>query len=226
MLTASEISDRLEQVQHRIADAARRAGRSVESVRLVLASKTQPPAAVAAAYAAGARNFGENYVQEAVTKRAALVGRDIRWHLIGHLQTNKARIAVETFDLVQTLDNQRLAAALSHLHPSPPMPVLVEINLAGEASKSGIAPEGAEALINSVRDQVDVQGLMAIPPVAPVPEAARPFFRELREFRDRLAAATGLALSELSMGMTDDFEVAILEGATIVRVGRAVFGER
>jgi PLP dependent protein len=226
MLTASEISDRLEQVQGRIADAVRRAGREADSVRLVLASKTQPPAAVAAAFAAGARDFGENYVQEAVTKRAALGRRDIRWHLIGHLQTNKARIALETFDLIQTLDNQRLAAAFFRLHPSPPMPVLVEINLAGETSKSGIAPEGAEVLINSVRDQVDVQGLMAIPPVTSAPEAARPFFRELREFRDRLAAATGLALSELSMGMTDDFEVAILEGATIVRVGRAVFGER
>jgi pyridoxal phosphate enzyme (YggS family) len=226
MLTASEIIDRLEQVQGRIADAVRRARREAESVRLVLASKTQPPAAVAAAFAAGARDFGENYVQEAVTKRAALGERDICWHLIGHLQTNKVRIAVDTFDLIQTLDNQRLAAVLSRLHPSPPMPVLVEINLAGEASKSGIAPEDAEALINSVRDQVDVQGLMAIPPVISAPEAARPFFHELRELRDRLAAATGLALSELSMGMTDDFEVAILEGATIVRVGRAIFGER
>jgi len=226
MLTASEISDRLEQVQGRIADAVRRAGRESESVRLVLASKTQPPAAVAAAFAAGARDFGENYVQEAVAKRSALGGRDIRWHLIGHLQTNKARMAVETFNLIQTLDNQRLAAALFRLHPSPLMPVLVEINLAGETSKTGIKPEGAEALINSVRDQVDVQGLMAIPPATPTPEAARPFFRELRELRDRLAAATGLALSELSMGMTDDFVAAILEGATIVRVGRAVFGER
>ena len=226
MLTASEISDRLEQVHGRIADAVRHARREAESVRLVLASKIQPPAAVAAAFAAGARDFGENYVQEAVIKRAALGQRDIRWHLIGHLQTNKARIAIETFDLIQTLDNQRLAAALFRLHPSPPMPVLVEINLAGETSKSGIAPEGAEALINSVRDQVDVRGLMAIPPVTSAPEAARLFFRELRELRDRLAVATGLALSELSMGMTDDFEVAILEGATIVRVGRAVFGER
>jgi pyridoxal phosphate enzyme (YggS family) len=226
MLTAREISDRLEQVQGRIAEAVRLAGRESESVRLVLASKTQPPAAVAAAFAAGARDFGENYVQEAVTKRSALDQHDIRWHLIGHLQTNKARIAVETFNLIQTLDNQRLAAALFRLHPSPPMPVLVEINLAGETSKTGIEPEGAEALINAVRDQVDVQGLMAIPPVMPAPEAARPFFRELRELRDRLAAATGLALSELSMGMTDDFAVAILEGATIVRVGRAVFGER
>jgi pyridoxal phosphate enzyme (YggS family) len=226
VLTAREISDRLEQVQGRIADAVRLAGRESESVRLVLASKTQPPAAVAAAFAAGARDFGENYVQEAVTKRAALGQRDIRWHLIGHLQTNKVRAAVETFNLIQTLDNQRLAAALFRLHPSPPMPVLVEINLAGETSKSGVEPKGAEALINSVRDQVDVQGLMAIPPETPGPDAARPFFRELRRLRDSLAAATGLALSELSMGMTDDFVVAILEGATLVRVGRAVFGER
>jgi pyridoxal phosphate enzyme (YggS family) len=226
MLTAREISDRLEQVQGRIADAVKLAGRESESVRLVLASKTQPPEAVAAAYAAGAREFGENYVQEAVTKRGPLGQHDIRWHLIGHLQTNKARAAVETFDLIQTLDNQRLAAALFRLHPSPPMPVLVEINLAGETSKTGIEPNRAEALINSVRDQVDVQGLMAIPPVTPTAEAARPFFRELRGLRNRLAATTGLALPELSMGMTDDFVVAILEGATIVRVGRAVFGER
>ncbi|MBV8055441.1 MAG: YggS family pyridoxal phosphate-dependent enzyme [Deltaproteobacteria bacterium] len=226
MLTAREIGDRLEQVQGRIADAVRRAGRESESVRLVLASKTQPPAAVAAAFAAGARDFGENYVQEAAAKRSALGGHDIRWHLIGHLQTNKARTAVETFNLIQTLDNQRLASALSRLRPSPLIPVLVEINLAGETSKTGIKPEDAEALINSVRAQVDVQGLMAIPPMASTPEAARPFFRALRELRDRLTAATGLALSELSMGMTDDFVAAILEGATIVRVGRAVFGER
>ncbi len=226
MLTVHEISDRLEQVQGRIADAIKLAGRESRSVRLVLASKTQPPGAVAVAYAAGAREFGENYVQEAVTKRCALGQRDIRWHLIGHLQTNKARVAVETFDLIQTLDNQRLAAALFRLHPSPLMPVLIEINLTGETSKSGVGPNGAEALINYVRDQVDVQGLMAVPPVTPTAEAARPFFHELRELRDKLAAATGLALSELSMGMTDDFMVAILEGATIVRVGRAVFGER
>jgi PLP dependent protein len=226
MLTAREIRERLEQVQGRIADAVRRAGRESESVRLVLASKTQPPAAVAAAFAAGVRDFGENYVQEAVTKRSALGQPDIRWHLIGHLQTNKARPAVDTFNLIQTLDNKRLAAALFRLHPSPPMPVLVEINLAGETSKSGIEPDGAEELINTVREQVDVQGLMSIPPVTSGPDSTRPFFRELRKVRDRLAGATGLALSELSMGMTDDFVVAIQEGATIVRVGRAVFGER
>ena len=226
MLTAHEISDRLAQVQGRIADAAKLAGREAKSVRLVLASKTQPPEAVAAAYAAGAREFGENYVQEAAAKRSALGQHDLRWHLIGHLQTNKARTAVATFDLIQTLDDQRLAAALFRLRPSPLIPVLVEINLAGESSKSGIEPKHAEALINSMREQVNVRGLMAIPPATPTAEAARPFFRELRELRDRLAALTGLALPELSMGMTDDFVAAILEGATIVRVGRAVFGER
>ncbi|MBV8770889.1 MAG: YggS family pyridoxal phosphate-dependent enzyme [Deltaproteobacteria bacterium] len=226
MLTAGQISDRLQQVRAQIAEAAKRSGREPKSVRLVLASKTQQPAAVAAAFAAGARDFGENYVQEATTKRSALGDLDIRWHLIGHLQTNKARTAVETFSLIQTLDNQRLAAALFRLRTSPPMPVLLEINLAAEGSKSGIEPGRAEALIDAVRDQVDVQGLMAIPPVTAAPEASRPFFRQLRKLRDRLAAATGLGLLELSMGMTDDFEAAIMEGATIVRVGRAVFGER
>lgn len=196
-------------------------------MRLVLASKTQPPEAIAAAYQAGAREFGENYVQEAASKRAALAAlRDIRWHLIGHLQTNKARAALEIFDLIQTLDSARLASAINRLRPAPPMPVLIEVNLAGEASKSGVAPEAAEALIEAVRGKVEVQGLMTVPPIAEDPEATRPYFARLRDLRDRLAAATGLRLSELSMGMTNDYEVAIEEGATIVRVGRAVFGER
>ena len=225
MLTPEEISDRLELVRGRISNAVRLAGREPGSVRLVLASKTQPPSVVGAAFAAGARDFGENYVQEGLTKRAALGETDIRWHLIGHLQTNKARVAVETFNLIQTLDNLRLATVLFRLHPSPPMPVLIEINLAGEPSKSGIEPTRVEALINSARDLVDIQGLMAIPPVSATPEATRPFFRRLRKLRDRLAVATGLPLPELSMGMTEDFVVAILEGATIVRVGRAIFGE-
>src|SRR5690348_13734259 len=119
MLTDREISDRLEQVRRRIADAMMRAGRASDSIRLVLASKTQPPAALAAAFAAGARDFGENYVQEAVSKRAVLGESEIRWHLIGHLQTNKTRVAVETFSLIQTLDNQRLAASLYRLRSSP-----------------------------------------------------------------------------------------------------------
>jgi len=226
MLAAREIADRLEQVRGRIAHAIRQAGRESDSVRLVLASKTQPAAAIAAAFAAGVHDFGENYVQEAITKRSALGDLTIRWHLIGHLQSNKVRAAIETFHMIQTLDSQRLATALFRLRLSPPMPVLVEINLAGEVSKSGIEPEGAEVLINSVRDQVDVQGLMTIPPMTASVDAARPCFCQLRELRDRLVAATGLNLPELSMGMTNDFEAAILEGATIVRVGRAVFGER
>ncbi|HKV53314.1 MAG TPA: YggS family pyridoxal phosphate-dependent enzyme [Candidatus Binataceae bacterium] len=225
MLSPEEIADRLHAVRERICSAASRAGRPAEAVRLVLASKTQLPATLAAAFAVGARDFGENYVQEAVAKRAALAGYDVRWHLIGHLQSNKAHIAAQTFDCIQTLDNQRLASALSR-HRSTKMPVLIEINIGDESTKDGIAPESAESLINAIRRDVEVRGLMTIPPAVANPEAARPYFCRLRELRDRLASTTGLALSELSMGMTDDFEAAIAEGATIVRVGRAVFGER
>jgi len=226
---AGAIAERLARVRERIAIAADRARRDPASVRLVLASKTQSAEAVRAAYLAGARDFGENYVQEAVGKRAALADLpDIRCHLIGHLQTNKAAAAARCFELIQTLDSERLAAALARARPSPPMPVLIEVNLGGESSKSGVASERVEALIEAVRYQTEVRGLMAIPPAAPDEDSgtARRYFATLRELRDRLAAATGLALSELSMGMTDDFELAIAEGATIVRVGRAVFGER
>jgi pyridoxal phosphate enzyme (YggS family) len=227
MLTPEEIASRLDEVRDHIAQAAGRARRPPESIRLVLASKTQPAAALAAAYDAGARDFGENYVQEAVEKRAALgFPPDLRWHMIGHLQTNKARDAVRTFDLIHTLDGERLAAALFRMRARPPIPALIEINLGGEASKSGVAPERAEALINAIREHVDVHGLMTIPPPGRTPEAARPWFVRLRETSLRLAASTGLALSELSMGMTEDYEIAIEEGATIVRVGRAVFGDR
>jgi pyridoxal phosphate enzyme (YggS family) len=225
MLPAHEIAARLADVRSRIAEAARSAHREPGSVRLVLATKTQPPLALAAAFEAGAREFGENYVQEAVVKRSVLGHSDIRWHLIGHLQTNKVRVAAETFDLIQTLDSERLAAALFRLNPAPLRPVLVEINLGDETSKSGIAPQAAEEFMNGVRDQVEIRGLMTIPP-AGTPESTRRYFFELRELRDRLAAATGLRLQELSMGMTDDFEIGIEEGATIVRVGRAIFGDR
>jgi PLP dependent protein len=227
MLTEQEIVARLTEVRGRIADAAERVNRLPQSVRLVLASKTQPPEPIAAAYRAGAREFGENYVQEAVSKRAALDPMpDIQWHLIGHLQTNKARAALATFDLVQTLDSERLAAMFFRLRPSPLFPVLIEVNLAGERSKSGVAPDEVEALIDGVRGKVDIIGLMTIPPETENRDDMRRYFAQLRELRNRLAAPSGLALSELSMGMTDDFEIAIEEGATIVRVGRAVFGER
>ncbi len=227
MLPDTEIKARLDEVRGRLADALRRAGRPADACRLVLASKTQPAAAVAAAYRAGAREFGENYVPEAIAKRAELTALgDITWHLIGHLQGNKARVAVATFDLIQTLDSARLAAALARQSPTRPVRVLLEVNLGGEASKSGVAPDETEALLTAVREQVEVIGLMTIPPPTPEPAAARPYFARLRALRDQLAAATGVKLSELSMGMTDDYEIAIEEGATIVRVGRAVFGER
>lgn len=227
MLTADEIGRRLAQVRDRIAAAARRAGRDPAAVRLVLASKTQPAPAIAAAYQAGARWFGENYVQEALDKQAA-VGPlpGISWHLIGHLQTNKARQAVAAFDLIESLDSIRLARALAKAAPARRPRVLIEVNLAGEASKTGIAPAELEPLMAAARETVEIEGLMAIPPPGPDAEASRPHFARLRELRERLARATGLGLSELSMGMTEDFEVAIEEGATIVRVGRAVFGER
>jgi len=203
------------------------AGEGTPPVRLVLATKTQPTEAVAAAYAAGARDFGENYVQEAIAKRAALTHLpDARWHLIGHLQSNKARAAVDHFDLIHTLDSARLATALARVRATPPMPVLIEVNLGGEVSKSGVRPDAVAPLLDAVRDTVDVRGLMTIPPPAADPSDSRRWFAQLRELRDRLAPATGLALEELSMGMTEDFEYAIEEGATIVRVGRAVFGER
>jgi hypothetical protein len=214
-------------VRERIEAAARRAGRDPRSVRLVAASKTQPPPAIRAAHAAGARDFGENYVQEALAKRAELLDlNDVRWHLIGHLQTNKAKIAAGAFDLIQSLDSIRLATALAKARPDPPLAVLVEVNLGGEASKSGVPPDEVEALINAARAKVEMRGLMAIPPPASNPEDSRISFVRLRRLRDRLAAATGFALSDLSMGMSEDFEIAIEEGATIVRVGRAIFGER
>jgi PLP dependent protein len=227
MLSENEIRSRLAEVNDRISAAARRSSREPGAIRLVLASKTQHPNAILAAYRAGARHFGENYVQEAVTKRGRLLDlADLRWHLIGHLQSNKARPAASMFDLIHSLDSARLARALHKVHPIPSTRVLLEINLAAETSKHGISPGDAERLIAEIRDQVEVAGLMAIPPPAPRAEHSRPYFSRLREMRDTLAARCGLRLSELSMGMTEDFEVAIEEGATIVRIGRAVFGER
>jgi pyridoxal phosphate enzyme (YggS family) len=227
MSSEVEIARRLNEVRARISAAAQRVRRDAESIRLVLASKTQPAAAVRAAYNAGARDFGENYVQEALAKRAALADLgDLRWHLIGHLQSNKAKAAAPVFAMIHSIDSARLAQALARAHPSPRVRALIEVNLGGEASKSGVAPEQVGALLEAISDKIDVAGLMTIPPPASTPERVRPYFAQLRSLRERLAVESGLRLSELSMGMTDDFEVAIEEGATIVRVGRAIFGER
>ena len=211
-------------IRARIDAAARRAG---HTVRLLAVSKTQPASAIRELAQSGQREFGENYVQEAAAKQDLLADLDgLRWHLIGHLQTNKAREAANRFALIHSLDTARLARALARAHPAARVPVLIEVNLGGEASKSGVAPDAAERLVEDARATVEILGLMTIPPPAPDAERSRGQFAALRAMRDRLAAATGLALSELSMGMTDDFEIAIVEGATIVRVGRAVFGER
>ncbi len=227
MSTRFEIEERLEIVRARIGAAAHRARRDPATIRLVLASKTQPSAAIRAAADAGVRDFGENYVQEAIAKRAELADlTDIRWHLIGHLQTNKARIAAGAFALIHSVDSVRLAEALARAQPSPRVHALIEVNLGAEASKTGVAPDGVAAILDAAAEKIEIDGLMTIPPPATSAEATRPYFAQLRELRDRLATRSGVALSELSMGMTDDFEVAIEEGATIVRVGRAVFGER
>jgi len=221
-----DIADRLGAVRERISAATRRSGRAPESVKLVLASKTQSPDAIRAAYAAGVRDFGENYVQEAQTKRDDTADLpDVRWHMIGHLQRNKAPIARNIFNLIHSLDNAALATALARAQPGLPACVLIEVNIAGEPSKNGVAPAEVERLIETARALVDIRGLMTIPP-AGGEDVVRPYFASLRELRDRLARASGLALAELSMGMTEDFEKAIDEGATIVRVGRAVFGDR
>jgi PLP dependent protein len=227
MSTDHALEERLAIVQARIGAAAYKVGRETSSIRLVLASKTQPSVAIRAAWEAGAREFGENYVQEAIAKRAELSDlTDIRWHLIGHLQTNKAKTAAGAFALIHSVDSVRLAQALSRAQPSPRVHALIEVNLGAEASKTGVAPDGVAAILDAARGKIEIDGLMTIPPPARSAEAARPYFARLRELRDRLATQSGYALSELSMGMTDDFEVAIEEGATIVRIGRAVFGER
>ncbi|MGA6971717.1 MAG: YggS family pyridoxal phosphate-dependent enzyme [Candidatus Binatus sp.] len=221
------IKERLTIVRARIGAAAHRVHRDVASIRLLLASKTQSSDAIRAAADAGALDFGENYVQEAIAKRTELADlTEIRWHLIGHLQTNKAKVAASAFALIHSVDSVRIAEALARAQPSPHVRALIEVNLGAEASKSGVAPDGVAAILDAVRGKIEIDGLMTIPPPAARTEDSRPYFARLREMRDRLAMQSGYALSELSMGMTDDFEIAIEEGATIVRIGRAVFGER
>jgi hypothetical protein len=218
-----DVADRLAEVRGRIEAACRRVGRSPDEVTLVAVSKGVPTEAVAAAYAAGQRDFGENRVQEAAAKILALAAQGVRprWHLVGHLQTNKVKTALGLFAIIHSVDSVRLAEAISR-RASGPVPILIEVNVAHEASKFGFSPDDVEAALKSITvlPHLDVQGLMTVAPQVDDPEAVRPIFRQLRTLRDRLG------LRELSMGMTDDFEVAVEEGATMVRVGRAIFGPR
>ena len=222
----NSISRNLAAVRERIAQAARRASCDAGDVKLVAVSKTHPPEVVREAIAAGVSVFGENKVQEAEGKIAE-VGRDVaKWHLIGHLQSNKARKAVQLFDVVHTVDSVDLAERLERIcgeEGRESLSVLVQVDLAGEATKAGIAERDLPELIDYLRScqYLKLDGLMLIPPFFEDPEATRPYFKRLRELRDRLIPS-----GELSMGMSHDFEVAIEEGATIVRVGTAIFGER
>lgn len=219
-----DVAGNLQEVVARIREACARAGRAPDEVRLVAVSKKQPDERLLAAYQSGQRDFGENYVQELVRKKD-LLPEDARWHAIGHVQRNKAKGAVLA-DLVHTLDSERLADALDKAAKSAGkvLPVLIEVNTGDEPSKSGVLPGAVEPLLERVGafENLEVQGLMCIPPV----DEGRRHFAALRTLRDRLAAATGRPLSELSMGMSADYEEAVAEGATIVRVGTAVFGRR
>jgi pyridoxal phosphate enzyme (YggS family) len=226
------ISDRLTAIRDRMAVAARSAGRDPSSVRLIAVSKTFPIDAVREAYQAGQRDFGENRVQEALQKIASSADLLIRWHLLGHLQTNKARKAAPAFAMIQSVDSvdllEKLDRAAEESGHTPEL--LIQVDLAGETTKFGVPPTEVPRLFEAAAAAraARVVGLMTLPPVPETPEAARPYFRRLRDLRDEWLAAGVPApmLHELSMGMSGDFEVAIQEGATMVRVGTAIFGSR
>jgi pyridoxal phosphate enzyme (YggS family) len=226
------IAVRLAEVRARIDAAARGAGRDPSSVRLVAVSKTFPIEAVREAYAAGQRAFGENRVQEALEKISAASDIDARWHLLGHLQTNKARKAAAAFAMIQSVDSvellRKLDAAAADAGGRPEL--LVQVDLAGEATKHGAPAADVPRLLEAAErcEAARVVGLMTLPPIPDTPEDARPWFQKLRELRDGWlrAGVPPDMLKELSMGMSGDFEVAVQEGATIVRVGTAIFGNR
>jgi pyridoxal phosphate enzyme (YggS family) len=236
----TDIVHGLQQVRARLASALASAGRAPGSARLVAVSKFQPASAIRVAYAAGQRDFGENYVQELQEKAAELADlSDLRWHMIGHLQRNKARSVAPLASLIHTVHSVELARELdkraatltlvgarAFLPGEPRLSVLVEVNVGGEAQKSGCAPEALSEVLQALRDarHLRLAGLMCVPPHTNDPSAARPFFDALVQLRDAHGGAE--QLPELSMGMTSDLEHAVAAGATIVRVGTAIFGER
>jgi len=238
------IAGNLNSVRHGIAEAARRAGRSPDEVALMAVSKTHSASSILEAIAAGQRLFGENRVQEFAAKRGELEAAgaiahsgetgapEVNFHLIGHLQSNKAARAAELFAAIESVDSLRLAERLSDAAGAlgRRLNILIEINIGGEAAKSGLPPQSPEvrALLDAQGrlPNLSIKGLMTVPPFTADAEGARPHFRRLRQLRDELRAASGLPLEELSMGMSHDFEIAIEEGSTCVRVGTAIFGER
>src|SRR5438105_2579280 len=216
----------LEEVRARIARAAERAARNPEDVRLVAVTKGVDVSRIEAAIAAGVTDIGENRVQEARGKHAQ-VRSAVTWHLVGHLQTNKAAQAAAIFDAVHSVDSERMARALAERRPTErdPMAALIEVELTGQAGRSGVTADGAESLVRAVvgLPGIHLMGLMTVAPQVADPDEARPTFMRLKQLRDRLEHACGWPLPELSMGMSSDFEVGVEEGATMVRIGRAIF---
>ena len=223
------IQNNLQAVLGRIAAACKAAGKPESAVRLVAVSKTFPAETVRAAAAAGQRDFGENYLQEALAKMQALADLPLVWHFIGPIQSNKTRAIAEAFQWVHSVDREKIAARLSEARPAhlPPVKVCIEVNVSGEASKSGVAPDALAALARRVAalPRLALRGLMAIPEPTPDQAQQRRSFRAVRELKDALVRE-GFPLDTLSMGMSADLEAAIAEGATLVRVGTAIFGER
>ncbi|HZU70529.1 MAG TPA: YggS family pyridoxal phosphate-dependent enzyme [Ktedonobacteraceae bacterium] len=230
-ITLEQLTSNVAQVHSAMAEAAQRVGRMPEEVTLVAVSKTVPLELVRMAYNLGVRNFGENRVQDAVPKIAEFHPPDARWHMIGHLQTNKAGKVVGQFYCVQSVDSLHLAQTLNR-HAGEHgvrLPILLQVNVSGESSKEGMSPAETPEMARQILmlPNLEVQGLMTIAPLVQDPEEVRPVFRGLRVLRDQLRSLLPQsAWQHLSMGMTDDYRIAIEEGATIVRIGRAIFGER
>jgi hypothetical protein len=222
-------AENLSSIRQRMAAACARAGREASAVTLLAVSKTHPPESIRAAVAEGQCLFGENKIQEAKAKIPLCPGK-ARWQFIGHLQSNKVRDAVELFEMIQTVDSLELAREISKRadQAAKTMPVLLEVNVAGEASKFGYEPGRLLAEVKELGalPRLEVHGLMAIPPFCPLPEQSRPYFQRLREIKADAEKILDYPLPHLSMGMSGDFEVAIEEGATIIRIGTALFGER
>ena len=226
-----DLVERIRQVRLHVAEAAVHSGRSADAVTIIAVTKTVPVERIALAYELGLKVFGENRVQEARAKIAALEYPLVRWHLIGHLQSNKVARAVELFDLIQSVDSVHLAEALEHSAAARgrTISVLLQVNVSGEASKEGVSPADLPTLAAEAQrmPHLRVQGLMTIAPYTTEPDEVRPVFRRLRELRDGLRERFPQgSWDALSMGMSNDFAVAIEEGATMVRIGRALFGER
>jgi pyridoxal phosphate enzyme (YggS family) len=226
-----DIAANINSIKQRIAAAAARCRRTPDSIKLLAVTKTVPPVYIAEAIDAGITMLGENYVQEAKEK-VAVIGPRAQWHMIGHLQTNKAKYAVNLFHYIHSVDRMELARELNKkaLIASHKINILIEVNVSGEKTKNGISAAAAISLVQDVSrlDNLYVRGLMTMAPYSANPENSRPYFTSLRNLRDDIirTGIAGIMMEELSMGMTDDFEVAIEEGATIVRIGRAIFGER